>query len=215
MQEARHWQIFIPAVNEYPFEKAKSWSYKTYAQSKAQVDKKRVPDIKARMPLKTAHYTIEMTFSKWCLIGPSERQAKSPMEQVLDLLKPVIEPEKWPEFKKQFKKKLLQQFEIIGWFKYATERIDKVNARINQLISEFVAPPLAGYRHGVNNDVTVRLDFVPHPETSESFYSSRLVELRSKIMEHFTGQPLDAKPSQQMAGLIQMDMHLDLKITKK
>lgn len=207
MVKAGYWQIFVPGVNEYPHEKSEKWAHKSLACARFKVDKKRVKDVKARMPLKTAHYAIEMTFGKWRLMGPRGDEAKSPMDKVLDLLKPVIIPAKWPEFKKQFKKKLLQQFEIIGWFKYATERIDKVNARINQLISEFIS-----------KEISVSLNFIPHPETSESFYSERLVALRSKIHLEFTGKELDTsklKPPIEPNSPTQMDMHLDLEVTKK
>lgn len=207
MVKEGHWQIFVPGVNEYPHERSEKWAHKSLTCARAKVDKKRVPDVKARLPLKTAHYAIEMTFGKWRLMGPHGDEAKSPMDMVLDLLEPVIKKDGWKEFKKQFKKKLLQQFEIIAWFKYATERIDKVNVRINQLISEFV-----------NQDVSVSLNFIPHPNTGESFYSERLVNLRSKIMEHFTGQALDtskSKPPIEPNSPVQMDMHLDLEVTKK
>lgn len=207
-KEAKHWEAFIPGVNEYPYEKAQKWAQGSLARSKAQQDNEvKVKHTQEKLPRKTANYAIEMTFGKWRLMGPRGDETKSPMEQVLEYLKPVIDSSRWKEFKKQFKKKLLQQFEIIGWFNYAADRIDKVNGRINQLIGEFLS-----------SDVSVSLNFVPHPTTAESFYTKRLVELRSKIMEHFTSQPLEAKSSQQMAGSqtpIQMDMHLDLEVIRK
>lgn len=214
MAKTEDWQVFIPKVNPYPYEKAKRWASKTLAMAQDKVNKEKLKNIKDSLPLKTANYAVEMTFGKGRLLSPSEDQEKSPMDMILDLLKPIIDRTRWGKFRWQFRKKLLQQFEIIGWFKYDMERIAKANGRINQLVTEFIKQDVVTFKTGGAS----HLDFVPHPTTMEYFNSSRLLELRSKIYLHFTGKPLDLSKFQQNPlpkTPRQMDMHLDLQITKK
>jgi len=216
MNKILHKEILIPKVNEYPIEKAQKWAHANYLRARAHVDKKRAKSIKEGFPLRTAEYVVEMTFGKWRLIGPPKGAAKSPLDIVLDYLKPYINPTRWsqparttkpPVRSGGFKKQLTLSFLIIYWRQYDPTVVKEENDKINQLLSEFAL-----------KEYDLHLDFVLHPDTAESNNSPRLLEIRSKIYLFFIGKPLDISKYQgqsQSDSIRLMDMHLDLQVVAR
>lgn len=206
-KEILHKEIFIPKVNEYPLERGQKWAKGSYARTQSQVDKQRAKEFKERLPLGTVEYVKKMTFGIWRLTGPSKGQDKSPLDMALDSLKPYIDEARWGQFKKQFRNELKQSFSSIGWSNYNPARVTQKNDQINELLKDFAC---AG--------MVIHLEFVLHPDTAEFFNSPRMLEIRSKIREFFTGKPLDKslyQRPQQADDPRQMDMHLDIQVTEK
>lgn len=195
-------EIPIPGVNEFPFERGQKWAKINYARAEHRVDKRRAKEIKDEFPLRTVAYAVEMTFGIWCLTGPSKGKDKSPLDMVLDCLKPYIDEARLGQFKKEFKKLMTQSFSSIGWSDYNPARVKEKNDQIKQLLNEFAL-----------KEYDLHLNFVLHPDTAESYNSPRMLAIRNKIHLHFTGKPLDMSKYQEPGSSRRMDMHLDLQVT--
>ena len=205
-----HKQILIPKYNLYPFEKGHEWTKRGYSSLLNLCDKQRAN-------IETADYVEKMTFGKWRLIGPAQSipptplnkggtkgGIKSPLETVLEYLKPYIKSD-WGKFRNELTRQMKLAFETICNSDYSLVVVEEMNKSINELLDKFTGKGI------------IHLEFVLHPAEVELYYSHSLVEIMSKIYEHFTGNPLDMKRYPQPPdphGPRQMEMHLDLSITK-
>jgi hypothetical protein len=195
-----HKEIFIPKVNEYPFEMGYEWLKRGYTKLLLLGDEQRAN-------IETADYVEKMTFGKWRLIGSSSSHpdvTAGPLDTTLECLKPYMSD--WGKFRREFTRELKITFEAICNSNYLPAMVKEMNDRINQLLGRFA------------KEVIIHLDFVLHLETLESYDSPRFLELRSRIYEHYTGNPLDLSKYPHVTTPIpgrpcQMDMHLDLSIT--
>jgi hypothetical protein len=215
-----HKEILIPKYNEYPFEKGHLWAKRGYAKALPKVDKRKAKFLKRDFQIRTADYVEKMTFGKWRLIGPPYQynvgaaprgrpnegeHIGSPLQIVLDCLKPYISI--WGKFRVEFVYQIGEAFKVIHNSDYLPDIVKDRNEWIPKLLAKSA------------NKVSIKLDFVLHPETMESYNSPRFLEMRSKIWEHFTGEGLDKNDyipvTTPIPGRpIQMEMHLELSITE-
>jgi hypothetical protein len=173
-------KIPIPALNEYLLKDMKRWAKNAYAHARRQVDWKKAKKIKGIMPIETAAYAEDKVFGNWRLVAPDGPDKISPLQQVITLIRDEIVPTRWGEFRRNFVREIKIDFNAICESDYDPKMVDEVNQRLNQLVSQ--------YEHTVGR---VKLNFVLEPETAEFYSSERLLGIRSRIWERFTGKPLD------------------------
>lgn len=199
-------KIPIPKVNEYPFDKA------------------RAKFINEDLLINTADYCEQMTFGEYRLTGPSSGRDKSPLETVLECLRPYIIKAKWGQFKPKFTKQLKRAFTYICTSDYEPTSVKEMNdwintgrldapAPIHHLLAEFAlhGEPVQG--EPVKGFVP-HLDFVLHPETAEYYSSPAMLAIRSRIWG-YAGITLDLNKYNQPprpGSPRQMEMYLSLEI---
>jgi hypothetical protein len=205
MKENEAKKITIPAINEYPFEKVEKWAKGYYRKAETQVDSQRAKKIKDSLPIEMASYDVKMTFGFWRLMGPAfgRPDKEAPLTVALDFIKPYAIKSQWGQIKPKFAKQLRTAFKAICNSDYNPEMVKEVNKDIADLLATFAKE--------------VSCQFVLHPETAESYDSPKILGIRSKIWEHFTGKPLDLSlyPTEAVpipGRPIQMEMYLDISV---
>jgi hypothetical protein len=200
-------KITIPAINELPFEKAEEWAKDYFRRVQIRASSKRIKKVKEWLPIETADYAVKMTIGLWRLIGPTKGcpDKEAPLAIVLDFAEPYIIKSKWGQFKPKLTKQLRLAFTAICNSNYNPEMVKEMNNDINDLLTKLV------------QGAVIRFEFILHSETAESYDSLRILGIRSKIWEHFTGKPLDLNlyPTNAVpipGRPIQMEMHLDISV---
>jgi hypothetical protein len=230
-------KILIPAFNEYLLKDVKYWAKSAYAHARRQVHWRKAKKIKGYMPIETAAYAEDKVFGNWRLVAPSADNEKSPLQQVITLIRDEIVPTRWGEFRRKFVCELKLCFNAICDADYDQKMVDEVNQRINQLISRYTRgvttprPPLfppeadppseergsneenPPYQRGTKGVV---INFVLLPETAEDYSSLKNLTIRSGIWMRWTGVPLDfsqfIKPPGAKPLSRQMEMYLSLSL---
>lgn len=214
-----HKEILIPKYNEYLFEEGQKWADRGYAQALLKVDKWQIEYLKRDFQIRAADYVEKMTFIKWRLTGPGQCQDKSPLDTLLEYLKPYIP--NWGKFRWNFADHLKEAFKAIHNFNYLPSMVKDRNGWINTVLAAYCHAELVSASLETPKQVRgdISCHFVPHPETVESYDSPRFLEMRSLIWKHYTGEGYDLTKYVPVTTPIpgrpcQMEMHLDLSITE-
>jgi len=201
-------KIPLPALNPYPLKDIHRWAKMAYHMARVQVSRRKAQKIKEIMPIEMAAYAERMTFGLWRLLNPPQADKKSPLQEVIELVREEIVPTRWGKFRRDFVYEIKIDFNAICDSDYDQKIVDEVNGWIKDLFTadssrtrtvrenprtqrNKIILPYSPRTPRLCGESLPVVSFVLLPETAEDYSSLKNLTIRSGIWMRWTGKPLD------------------------